>query len=240
LGADPFDVHILDSIDGAAIGRMTPRFGRGCLKVTTWRQEGALRAAHARRAAPMLDTERMTDRPYAELEAGLEEIRRSPTDDGALRLIVRRPAVEQRELMEIAQLDTDQGLVGDSWRARGSKRTVDGSADPEAQLTLMNARVATLLAGSPDGWSAAGDQLYVDLDLSESNLPTGMLLVIGEAVLEVSATPHTGCAKFSGRFGLDALRFVSTPEGRELRLRGMNTRVVQSGAIRMGDPVRKA
>ncbi len=188
----------------------------------------------------MLDTGQMTERSFAELEAGLAEIRRSPADDGTLRLIARRPAVEQRELLEVAQLDTEQGLVGDGWRARGSKRTADGSADPEAQVTLMNARVAALLTGSPDGWSVAGDQLYVDLDLAESNLAAGTRLAIGEAVLEVSATPHTGCAKFSGRFGLDALRFVSTPEGRALRLRGMNTRVVQSGAIRLGDPVRKA
>jgi hypothetical protein len=182
----------------------------------------------------------MTERSFAELEAGLAEIRRSPADDGTLRLIARRPAVEQRELLDVAQLDIEEGLVGDGWRARGSKRTADGSADPETQVTLMNARVADLLAGSPDGWAAAGDQLYVDLDLAESNLAAGTRLAIGEAVLEVSATPHTGCAKFSGRFGLDALRFVSTPEGRELRLRGMNTRVVQSGAIRLGDPVRKA
>ena len=182
----------------------------------------------------------MSARPLIELEAGLAEIRRSPADDGILRLIVRRPAVDERELVEAARLDTDQGLVGDSWRARGSKRTADGSADPEAQVTLMNARVATLLAGSPDDWSVAGDQLYVDLDLAESNLPIGTRLAIGDAVLEVSAAPHTGCAKFSGRFGVDALRFVSTPEGRELRLRGMNTRVVRGGTIALGDVVTKA
>jgi MOSC domain-containing protein YiiM len=104
----------------------------------------------------------------------------------------------------------------------------------------MNARVAALLAGPPDAWSAAGDQLYVDLDLGEANLPAGTRLAIGDAVLEVSAAPHTGCAKFSGRFGVDALRFVSTPEGRELRLRGMNTRVVRGGTIALGDVVTKA
>ena len=182
----------------------------------------------------------MTERSLVELEAGLGDIRRSPADNGNLRLIVRRPAVDRRELLETAQLDTEQGLVGDSWRARGSKRTADGSADPEAQITLMNSRVAALLAGSSDGWSAAGDQLYVDLDLAESNLPAGMRLALGDAVLEVSAVPHTGCAKFSGRFGLDALRFVSTREGRELRLRGLNARVVQGGTIRLGDLISKA
>ncbi len=182
----------------------------------------------------------MTERSLVELEAGLGDIRRSPADNGNLRLIVRRPAVDRRELLETAQLDTEQGLIGDSWRARGSGRTDDGSADPEAQITLMNSRVAALLAGSSDAWSAAGDQLYVDLDLAESNLPAGMRLALGDAVLEVSAVPHTGCAKFSGRFGLDALRFVSTREGRELRLRGLNARVVQGGTIRLGDLISKA
>jgi hypothetical protein len=181
----------------------------------------------------------MSHRLFHELEAGLEDIRRAPADDGILRLIVRRPGVETRELLETAELDSDQGLVDDGWLARGSKRTGDGSADPEAQVTLMNARVAALLAGPQDAWSVAGDQLYVDLDLAEANLPPGTRLAIGEAILQVSATPHTGCAKFSGRFGLDALRFVSTPEGRGLRLRGMNARVVQGGTVRLGDRISK-
>jgi hypothetical protein len=182
----------------------------------------------------------MTARPLVELVAGLEEIRRSPADHGILQLIVRRPAVDRRELMEAAQLDTEHGLVGDTWRVRGSNRLADGSSDPEAQVTLMNARVATLLAGSHDAWSAAGDQLYVDLDLAEANLPAGTRLTVGDALLEVSAVPHTGCAKFSGRFGVDALRFVSTPEGRKLRLRGMNAKVVRDGTIRLGDRISKA
>jgi hypothetical protein len=189
---------------------------------------------------PMPDTWGMIARTFVELEVGLDEIRRSPTDHGTLQLIVRRPAVDRREMMEAAELDTEQGLAGDTWRIRGSRRTADGSADPEAQVTVMNARVAALLAGSHDAWSAAGDQLYVDLDLAESNLPAGTRLAIGEVLLEVSAVPHTGCAKFSGRFGVDALRFVSTPEGRELRLRGLNARVVRGGTIRLGDRIDKA
>jgi hypothetical protein len=182
----------------------------------------------------------MDHRTFDDLEAGLEEIRRAPADDGRLQLIVRRPVVEEREVLESAQLHTGQGLVGDGWLARGSKRTADGSSDPEAQVTLMNARVVALLAGPRESWSMAGDQLYVDLDLAEANLPAGTRLAIGDAILQVSATPHTGCAKFSGRFGLDALRFVSTPEGRGLRLRGMNTSVVRGGTIRLGDRIRKA
>jgi hypothetical protein len=178
-------------------------------------------------------------RPLVELEASLDEVRRSPADDGILRLIVRRPAVDRREIVPAAQLDTEEGLLGDTWRVRGSKATADGTANPEAQVTLMNARVAAALAGSADAWAAAGDQLYVDLDLAVSNLPPGTRLTIGEAVLEVSATAHTGCAKFSARFGVDALRFVSTPEGRALRLRGLNARVVQGGSIRVGDRIGK-
>jgi len=182
----------------------------------------------------------MSARPLVELEAGLAEVRRSPADGGTVRLIVRRPGSGVRELVDSAELDTELGLVGDTWQARGSKATPDGSADPEAQVTLMNARVAELLAGPADAWAAAGDQLYVDFDLAESNLPAGTRLAVGEAVIEVSATPHTGCAKFSSRFGVDALRFVSTPEGRGLRLRGINARIVTGGTVRLGDRVAKA
>ena len=181
----------------------------------------------------------MITRTLLELDAGLEEIRRSPKDDGVLHLIVRRPAVDERESIETGQLDTLDGLVGDGWRARGSKGMADGSADPEAQVTIMNSRLATLIAGSPQAASVAGDQLYVDLDLSESELPAGTRLTLGGAVLEVSSKPHTGCAKFSARFGPDTLRFISTADGRAMRLRGMNVRVVQSGAIRVGDRIGK-
>jgi hypothetical protein len=179
----------------------------------------------------------MTARPLTELEAGLDEILRSPADGGTVELIVRRPVPEEREIVGAARLDPGEGMVGDGWRVRGSKRTPDGSADPAAQVTLMNARVAALLAGPPEAWAAAGDQLYVDLDLGVANLPAGTRLTVGDAVLEVSATPHTGCAKFARRFGADALLFVSTPEARELRLRGLNARVVQGGAIRHGDRI---
>ena len=181
----------------------------------------------------------MEQRPLAQLEAKLEEIRRSPADDGELRLIVRRPARDERETVGSAELDVDRGLVGDSWLARGSKMNDDGSAFLEAQITVMNALLAEAIAGPPEDWSIAGDQLYVDFDLSETNLPAGSRLRVGEAILEISPTPHTGCAKFSGRFGLDALKFVSTPVGRELRLRGANTRIVRGGTIRVGDKVGK-
>ena len=173
------------------------------------------------------------------LEAGLPDVRSAPKDEGRLALIVRRPAVEEREVLEEATLDTEHGLVGDNWLPRGNRLTPDGSADPLTQLTLMSARAAALVAGPVARWPLAGDQLYVDLDISGANLPAGTRLAIGDAVVEVTDEPHTGCAKFSARFGKDALRFVNSPVGRELNLRGINTRVVTGGAVRTGDAVRK-
>ena len=174
-----------------------------------------------------------------ELHAGLDEIRRSPRDEGALVLIVRRPQVEQREVLQQGELDLVQGLVGDSWSRRGSSRSVDGGPHPEMQLNIMNARAAALVAQSPERWQLAGDQLFVDLDLSPANLPPGTRLSIGEALIEVTPQPHTGCGKFVARFGLDAMKFVNSTIGRELSLRGINARVVQPGTIRVGDAVRK-
>jgi len=178
--------------------------------------------------------------PIAGLDGGLDEIRRSPADDGRVELIVRRPAEDEREVLEEGLLDRADGLVGDTWRVRGSTRTEDGSAHPGMQLNLINARVIALVAGRRDRWPLAGDQLYVDLDLSERNLPAGIRLELGSAVIEITAQPHRGCQKFAARFGRDALRWVNSPVGRELRLRGVNARVVVPGAVRSGDPVRKS
>ena len=176
-----------------------------------------------------------TELTLQELEAGLGHIRQSPADNGPLRMIVQRPGVDQREVVAEGTLDVDAGLVGDSWLTRGSTRTPDGGPNAAAQVTVINARLIALLAQTEDRWPLAGDQLVVDIDLSEANLPPGAQLAIGSAVLEVSAEPHTGCAKFAQRFGHQALRFISTPTGQALRLRGVNTRVIQSGPIRLGD-----
>jgi hypothetical protein len=173
------------------------------------------------------------------LEAGLDEIRRSPKDGGVLDLIVRRPQSGVREILAEGQLDLAEGLVGDNWRSRGSSRTDDGSAHPEMQLNVMNSRAIALVAQAEERWSLAGDQLFVDLDLSKANLPAGTRLRIGTAVIEVTAIPHTGCAKFVERFGADAMKFVNSPVGKELSLRGINAKVVQPGIIRAGDQVMK-
>jgi hypothetical protein len=169
------------------------------------------------------------------LEAGLGQIRDSPREGGRIVLVVCRPAVGVRELPGAALLDPVAGLAGDNWLARGSKSMPDGSADPQRQVTVMNARVAELVAGGTDRMALAGDQLYIDLDLSVGNLPAGSLLAVGQAVLQVSDAPHLGCAKFVERFGAEAMRFVNSGLGRQLRLRGMNARVVQPGIVRPGD-----
>lgn len=175
----------------------------------------------------------------AELEAGIEHIRQSPPDGGTLEMIVRRPGPDQREVLPAAKLDLATGLVGDNWRARGSRSTQDGSANPDMQLNVMNARAIALIARHRGRWPLAGDQLYVDLDLSAANLPPGTRLAVGGAVIEVTAVPHTGCAKFTHRFGPDAMKFVNSPFGRALNLRGINAKVVQSGTILEGNVVRK-
>ena len=176
----------------------------------------------------------------AELEAGLAHVRAAPTDDGVLELIVRRPSVDEREVLEVGELSVAEGLVGDTWKDRGSKRTEDGGPHPEMQLNVMNARAALLAAaGDAERRPLAGDQLYLDLDISHENLPAGTRLTIGEAVIEVTEQPHSGCAKFAERFGQDAVRFFNSPDGKALRLRGLNARVVVPGTIRRGDAVRK-
>lgn len=144
-------------------------------------------------------------------------------------MIVRRPGRGEREVVAAAELDADEGLVGDRW-ASGKRRRAN-------QLTLMNARLAALVAVSVDRWPLAGDQLYVDLDLSEEHLPPGSRLAIGSAVVEISPEPHTGCRLFQERFGRAALEFVNSSEGRRLNLRGVNAWVVTPGTVRVGDAV---
>ena len=174
-----------------------------------------------------------------ELEAGLDHIVSSPKDAGVLELIVRRPDVDAREVLTAGELDVAVGLVGDTWNQRASSRRTDGSPHPDMQLNIMNARTIALLATMKERWPLAGDQLYIDLDLTPENLPPWTRLALGTAVIEVTDQLHLGCAKFVERFGVDAMKFVNSPLGRRYNLRGINARVVRSGKIRVGDVVRK-
>ena len=174
-----------------------------------------------------------------QLEAGLDDVKASPADHGTLELIVQRPAEDMRVVLEEGRLTTEEGLAGDNWNQRGSARMDDGSPHPDMQLNLMNSRILAHIAGSAERMALAGDQLIVDLDLSETNLPAWTKLAIGESVIEITDQPHNGCAKFSRRFGVEAHRFVNSPIGKELHLRGVNARVVTPGPIRQGDTIRK-
>lgn len=172
------------------------------------------------------------------LAAGLGEVSGSPRDEGAVALLVRRPAPGERDTPAAVEFSTEAGVVGDGWAVRGSTSSPDGGPHPDAQVTVMNVRLARLVAGTDERAALAGDQVLVDLDLSVDNLPAGTRLALGTAVLEVTAKPHRGCALFAERFGVEALRFVNAPEHRELRLRGLNARVVTPGTARVGDVVR--
>ncbi len=181
----------------------------------------------------------MGNRTTEELDAALDDFRAAPPDDGRLDLVLRRPAAGEREVLDEARLTFEDGVEGDSWKVRGSKRTVDGSSHPDMQLNIMNARLGRFIAGDPDRMALAGDQLYVDFDISESNVPPGTQLAIGSAVIEITDQPHAGCPKFRERFGAEALRFVNSPVGKELHLRGVNAKVVVEGTVRPGDTVTK-
>ena len=181
-----------------------------------------------------------THHTAVELQAGLDHVRAAPADGGTLELIVRRPGFGEREVLEEGELSLTEGLVGDTWKDRPSRHSDDGGPHPGMQLNVMSARAALLAAGGDaDRRALAGDQLYLDLDLSHANLPAGTQLRIGDAVIEVTEQPHNGCAKFAKRFGQDAVRFFNSPDGKALRLRGLNAKVVVPGTIRQGDEVTK-
>lgn len=196
-----------------------------------------MRGTSSRAGAPAADT--ADRRTAAELKAGFGHVLDSPSDGGTLEMIVRRPGVNHREAIEEGRLTFEAGLEGDTWDRRKGYVTEDGFPDPDAQLTLTNSRFADLIAGRQDRWPLAGDQLYVDLDLGVDNLPPGSRLRLGEAVIEITALPHTGCKKYAQRFGAEALKFTAKPEGRRRNLRGIYARVVVPGTVRVGDTARK-
>lgn len=174
-----------------------------------------------------------------QIESGIAHVEASPTDQGVLEMIVVRPRSNERIVLETAELSGKGGVHGDSW-AKGCWRSLpDGSPDPDVQITLMNSRAIALLARSRSRWPLAGDQLFVDLDLSTDNLKPGDELSVGGARLRITEQPHNGCKKFRERFGSDALRYVNSELGRRLHLRGIYARVVRDGTIRVGDPIFK-
>lgn len=180
----------------------------------------------------------MTALLTAELADGLDHIRASPADVGTLELIVARPSPGARIALSSGELDIEVGLVGDDWLVRGSRHTDDGTAELSKQVMVVSSRLVHLAAGGdPERGLLIGDQLHVDLDLSLANLPAGSRLTVGGATVEVTTDPHTGCAKFTQRFGLDAMRFVNSPVGKELRLRGLSARVITPGPIHTGDTI---
>jgi tRNA-Thr(GGU) m(6)t(6)A37 methyltransferase TsaA len=230
------EVRGLDAIDGTPVLDIKPylaEFGpRGDVRQPAWSTE---LMANYWTAEP-------DQHPVPDPEAWLAEVLQSPdgrsaSTAGRLDLIVRRPASGEREVLERGELDVTQGLVGDNWLARGSRSTSNGRAIPDMQLNIMNTRCARLVAGGDARIPLAGDQLFVDLDLRPENLPTGTRLHIGTAVIEVTAPPHTGCAKFTQRFGLAAHRWINGRVGRAHRLRGICAKVVVPGTITTGDPI---
>lgn len=173
-----------------------------------------------------------------EIEAKIADVLSSPKDNGSLEMIVRRPAENKREVVESGFLSVENGLVGDNWLIRGSSRTDTGLGHPEMQLNLMNWRYVNLIAGSRERVQLAGDQLFVDLDLSPDNVPPGTQLSIGDAVIEITAIPHLGCKKFVERFGIDAMKYSNSDFGRSRNLRGVNAKVVTSGGVAVADLIR--
>ena len=174
-----------------------------------------------------------------ELQSNLDNILESPKNNGVLKMISRRPGVNLREVLNTGELSLTDGLIGDSWKERGSRHTPNKTAHPEMQLNIMNARVIALIAREEPNWSLAGDQLFIDMDLSGENLPAGTKLAFGSAEIEITSIPHNGCGKFKERFGSDALKFVNSELGKEHHFRGLNAKVIKPGIINKGDIIRK-
>ena len=177
----------------------------------------------------------------SELEAGLPEVLASPREAGRLELIVVRPDVNERRRLATARLTPAGGVDGDRWATDPSHCLDDGRPDPDHQVSLMNVRILRQIAAqADDAMCLAGDNLVVDLDLSEANLPTGSRLAVGEeVVIEITGLPHTGCGKFARRYGDDVRSFINGPQGRPVNLRGRYARVVQGGSVAVGQTVRK-
>jgi len=174
------------------------------------------------------------------LDAGLEHIKNSPTNNGPLEMIVVRPETQERTELKSCQLSSALGVHGDRWLANSWKTLPDGSSDPEVQVAITNIRCIDLVAGQRERWNLLGDNLYIDFDLSEDNIRIGDQLSIGSTILEVSREPNYGCAKYLKHFGKDALKFLNTAEGKQLRLRGIFAKIIKDGTVTVGDTVTKS
>jgi hypothetical protein len=172
-----------------------------------------------------------------ELEACLPDILASPKSAGRVAMIVCRPRADDRKMLDRCELTISDGLLGDNWKQRGQWRAPDKPANIDTQLTLMNLRAIKAIAGDQTQWPLAGDQFFVDMDLSRENLPPGTRLTIGTAEIEVTAEPHLGCRKFSDRFGRDAVMFVNSDQGKRINLRGINAKIVRPGSVFLGDKI---
>ena len=175
----------------------------------------------------------------AELKDGLAEILKSPKDDGTIKGIVVRPERGERLDVTSRAISLEGGIEGDHWAKGCWKTTDDGRPDPDVQICIMNARCIALIAMDRSNWPPAGDNLFVDLDVSPENLPAGQRLALGSAIIEITDIPHLGCDKFVERYGRDACAFVNSRDGKRLRLRGVYARVVQDGLITVGDRITK-
>jgi len=175
----------------------------------------------------------------AQLNLGLDHIQNSPNDDGVLEMIVIRPGENERVVLDKSLVSSKLGVHGDNWAIKCWKTLPDGSPHPEVQIAITNSRSIGLLAQDKARWSLAGDNLYVDFNLSDENLRAGQRLAIGTAILEITTHAHNGCKKFNARFGADAVKFVNSPIGKKLHLRGIYAKVVQDGVIQVGDRIRK-
>ncbi len=189
---------------------------------------------------PIIQGETMPEHLSLEqLEEGLPLIEKSPHDEGELKAIVIRPKTDERNSLAFCELSPEGGVHGDNWALGCWKSLPDGSPHPDVQVTIMNSRAIDLIAGDSGRWALAGDNLFVDMNLSTENLPVGQQLALGDVVLEITEIPHNGCKKFADRFGKDAVKFVNSPVGKQLHLRGIYAKIVKPGIARVGDTIRK-